>query len=57
MGADVGGVVRSKVISLKFVQFSKASSPILATLSGIVTEIRPLQPENLQVALYQRFEV
>jgi hypothetical protein len=39
----VGGVVASQVIEVREVQPSKASSPMLVTLSGIVIEAREVQ--------------
>ena len=38
-------------------QLEKAQPPILVTELGIVTEVRPVQPEYLEVIDYQLFVV
>ena len=50
-----GGVEDFILIFVKPEQFMKASSLMLVTELGIVIEVKPVQPEYLQMLLYQRF--
>lgn len=36
---------------VRFLQFLKASAPIDVTLSGIVMDFKPLQPENAELLM------
>lgn len=43
------------VIEVRFIQFSKASDPIIVTLSGISIDVKLLHPEYLQPIITQYF--
>ena len=48
-----GGISANDVIFDKPLQSPKAPSPMLVTLLGNVSSVKPLQFKHLQIALYQ----